>query len=347
MTLVDDQWQVSWTPGVVAPAARRRRDPRRRPQVARRADIVDSSGGKIMTEREVAAVGIDKTKVPGAEAAASAKQLAGAHRHRPARFAAKVAAAGRQGLRRGRDPAPDRPGAREAGRRDRSKVKGALTVPAMQVLGPSRTWAAPILGTVGEATAEQIKASKGALKAGDTVGQTGLRVPLRRAAARHARPRRARRQARRRRQRARQARALRRAVDRGQAAAITLDPQAQTAAEAALAQQTAHPTALVAVRVSTGEVLAAAVGPGAERLDPRPRRQGGAGLDVQDRQLARHRAQGRDGRHDAAVHRDADGQRPPVQQLHDLPRRPARATSRCGPPSPTRATRPSSASTRR
>ena len=49
----------------------------------------------------------------------------------------------------------------------------------------------------------------------------------------------------------------------GEPLKITLDPKAQTAAEAALAKQTTHPTALVAVRVSTGEMLAAAVGPGA------------------------------------------------------------------------------------
>ncbi len=65
MTLVDGTWQVSWTPGVVAPqlTADETLDVARKwPQ---RADIVDSAGGKIMTEREVAAVGIDKTRVSG------------------------------------------------------------------------------------------------------------------------------------------------------------------------------------------------------------------------------------------------------------------------------------------
>ena len=45
---------------------------------------------------------------------------------------------------------------------------------------------------------------------------------------------------------------------------MTLDERPQTAAEAALADQTKHPTALVVVKASTGEVLAAAVGPGAD-----------------------------------------------------------------------------------
>src|SRR4051795_8865250 len=55
LRLVDDRWQVAGTPGVVAP--QRPADEtlalvRKWPQ---RADIVDASGGRIMTEREVAA----------------------------------------------------------------------------------------------------------------------------------------------------------------------------------------------------------------------------------------------------------------------------------------------------
>ncbi|WP_330475666.1 penicillin-binding transpeptidase domain-containing protein [Terrabacter sp. C0L_2] len=262
MTLVDDQWQVSWTPGVVAPQLTSDETldlARKWPQ---RADIVDSSGGKIMTEREVAAVGIDKTKVSGGEATASAKKLAALIGIDAGRFAAKVSAAGSKAFVEGvtlreTDPLLERNGAAIA------KVKGAITVPAMQVLGPSRTFAAPILGTVGEATAEQIKASKDTLQPGDTVGKTGLQY--RYDAQLRGTPGLA-------------VQAVKRgadgsAIDKrelfaeqstdGKPLTITLDQKAQAAAEAALAKQTAHPTALVAVRVSTGEVLAAAVGPGA------------------------------------------------------------------------------------
>jgi cell division protein FtsI/penicillin-binding protein 2 len=227
-----------------------------------RADIVDSSGSKIMTEREVATVGIDKTKVSGAEATASAKKLAVLLDIDPARFAAKVEAAGSKAFVEGvtlraTDPILDTRGAAI------EKVKGALTVPAMQVLGPSRTWAAPVLGTVGEATAEQIKASKDALEAGDTVGKSGLQYRY---------------DARLRGTPGLAVHAVRRGADgsalekrelfaelstEGEPLTITLDPKAQSAAEAALAKQTKHPTALVAVRVSTGEILAAAVGPAA------------------------------------------------------------------------------------
>ncbi|GAA2494587.1 penicillin-binding transpeptidase domain-containing protein [Terrabacter carboxydivorans] len=262
MTLVDNQWQVSWTPGVVAPQLTSDETldlARKWPQ---RADILDPAGAKIMTEREVAAVGIDKTKVSGAEAAASAKKLAALIDIDPNRFAAKVAAAGAKAFVEGvtlreTDPLLQRNGAAIA------KVKGALTVPAMQVLGPSRTFAAPILGTVGEATAEQIKASKDTLQAGDTVGMTGLQY--RYDAQLRGTPGLA-------------VQAVKRGADGsvidkrelfaeqstdGKPLTVTLDQKAQAAAEAALAKQTQHPTALVAVRVSTGEVLAAAVGPAA------------------------------------------------------------------------------------
>jgi cell division protein FtsI/penicillin-binding protein 2 len=137
----------------------------------------------------------------------------------------------------------------------------------MQVLGPTRTWAAPILGTVAEATAEQVSKSKGALTPGDEVGQYGLQArydkQLRGAPGLAVQ-------------------ALTKGADGsttgkrelfaelskdGTPLRLTLDIAAQTAAEKALAKQTKHATALVAVRVSTGEIVAAAVGPGTKGND--------------------------------------------------------------------------------
>ena len=301
-----------------------RRDPRPRPQVAparrhrrrlRRQDH-DRARGRRRRHRQDEGVRAPRPRSRRRSSPRSSTST-------PPRFAAKVEAAGSKAFVEGvtlraTDPIIEEQGAAI------EKVKGALTVPALQVLGPSRTWAAPILGTVGEATAEQIEASKDALEAGDTVGKNGLQYRY---------------DARLRGTPGLAVHAVKRGADgsvldkrelfaeqstEGEPLTITLDPKAQSAAEAALAKQTKHPTALVAVRVSTGEVLAAAVGTRRRRHDARPRRQGGAGLDVQDRQLARQRAQGRHGRHHAAVHRDADRQRPPVQQLHDLPQGQAR-----------------------
>lgn len=263
LELVDGKWQAKWSPRLVAPdlAGDEALDLNR--TWPRRADILDASGGKIMTEREVATVGIDKTKVPGAGAAASARALARILDIDAGTYAAKVSAAGSKAFvaaltLRATDPALTK----NVDRID--AVDGALRVPSMQVLGPSRTWAAPILGSVSEATAEQIAKSKGTLEVGDAVGQNGLQYRYEE-----------------------QLRgtpglavlAVTKGADgsvldkrelfaevsqEGEPLRVTLDQKAQSAAEKALAGQTKRPTALVAVRVSTGEVLAAAVGPGAK-----------------------------------------------------------------------------------
>ncbi len=238
------------------------------------------------------------------------------------------------------DPVLERNGAAIA------KVKGALTVPTMQVLGPSRTWAAPILGTVGEASAEQIKASKGTLEAGDSVGQTGLQY--RYDAQLRGTPGLA-------------VHAVKRGADGsildkrelfaepstdGKPLTITLDQKAQTAAEAALAQQTAHPTALVAVRVSTGEILAAAVGPAANgsTLALAGKEAPGSTFKIVSSLANVRKGATADTPLPCTPTLTVNG-----RQFSNYTTYPAAhlGTSRCGPRSPTRATRPSSASTRR
>ncbi|MEP7331318.1 MAG: penicillin-binding transpeptidase domain-containing protein [Terracoccus sp.] len=262
MTLVDGAWQVTWSPRILAPdlAAEETLDlTRTSPQ---RADIIDPAGKAIVTEREVSVVGIDKTKVSGAAATASAKALATVLDIDPTTYAAKVSAAGGKAFvpaltLRKSDPAL----AANAVRID--AVTGALRVASLQMLGPTRTWAGPILGTVSEATAEQVTSSKGALRAGDEVGQSGLQYrydkqlrgtpglavqAVKKGADGSALDKRE---------------LFAEASKDGESLTVSLDQKAQTAAEAALAQQTKQPTALVVVKVSTGEVLAAAVGPGA------------------------------------------------------------------------------------
>ena len=263
LTLVEDTWHVRWAPSVVAPelAGDETLDVVRTwPQ---RADIVDRRGGKLMTEREVAHIGIDKTTVSGAAAIRSARALAEIVGVDGTAFADRVAAAGPRAFvaaitLRVTDPVL-------ADNIDRiDAVDGALRVPAMQVLAPTRSWASPILGRVAEATAEQIAKSGGVLEVGDVIGQNGLqlrydeRLRGKPGVAVHAV------------QRGKDGSAIDKRElfaepsEKAEPLAVTLDAKAQTAAEAALADQTKRPTALVAVRVSTGEVLAAAVGPGAE-----------------------------------------------------------------------------------
>lgn len=263
LVLVDNTWQVKWSTGAIAPDLAPDEVLSLVRTWPKRADVVAADGTKLMTEREVVDVGIDKTRVSGPEVTASARALAGIVGINAQTYAAKVSSAGARAFvpaitLRATDPTLTRNVARiEA-------VKGAVRLPRIAMLGPTRTWAAPILGTVSEATAEQVEKSGGTLRAGDEVGQGGLQ--LRYDEQLRGTPGLA-------------IQALKKGADGstlakrelfaeqsapGKPLRITLDLKAQNAAEAALAAQTTLPTALVVVRPSTGEILAAAVGPGAK-----------------------------------------------------------------------------------
>lgn len=263
LVLVDNAWQVKWSPSVIAPDLAADEVLSAARTWPKRADILAADGTKLMTEREVVDIGIDKTRVPGTEAAASARALAGIVGINGQAYAAKVGSAGARAFvpaltLRMTDPTLTK----NISRLD--AVKGVTRLPRMAMLGPTRTWAAPVLGTVSEATAEQVEKSGGTLRAGDDVGQSGLQSrydeQLRGTPGLAVR-------------------ALKKGADgstlekrelfaeqsaQGRPLRITLDLKAQNAAEAALASQTTMPTALVVVRPSTGEILAAAVGPGAK-----------------------------------------------------------------------------------
>jgi cell division protein FtsI/penicillin-binding protein 2 len=263
LVLVDNAWQVTWSPSAVAPDLAADEVLSVSRTWPKRADIVASDGTEIMTEREVVDVGLDKTRVSAGQVAASASALARILGIDAKAYAAKAASAGASAFvpaltLRVADPLLTKNTPRI------DAVKGVARVPRMAVLAPTRTWAAPILGTVSAATAEQVEKSGGVLRAGDEVGQDGLQ--LRYDEQLRGTP-------------GLSIRALKKGADgntlgkrelfaeqsvAGKPLKITLDPKAQTAAEAALASQTTLPTALVVVRPSTGEILAAAVGPGAK-----------------------------------------------------------------------------------
>ncbi|WP_433043902.1 NTF2-like N-terminal transpeptidase domain-containing protein [Dactylosporangium sp. CS-033363] len=139
---------------------------------------------------------------------------------------------------------------------DLDGAAGVRTRTGTLMLPMTRTFARALLGTSGPATKELIDASHGALKAGDVAGLTGL---LRRYD--------------------QQLRGLpglsivpmgdepgdalfTLPAQDGAAIATTIDVKTQQAADAAVAA-TARPSALVAVRVSDGAVLAVANGPSA------------------------------------------------------------------------------------
>lgn len=250
-----DTWRVVWNRTLVNPklATGDKLDATTSP--AKRGDILGAGDHKIVTPRPVDHYGIDKHNVRGAKAESSARRLVtllnvGID---AAGYAKRVKQAGRDAfveavtLRRGSSDEPNRASLR--------KIPGALAVPGRIPLAPTRSFAAPILGTVGEPTAEMVKKAKGTLKAGDQVGLTGLqaryddqlrgtpgiRVDLVDAKG-NGHP------------------LFRTAPSPGKALRTTLDLQAQTLAEKSLAGTTS-PSALVAIRPSTGDIIAAASGP--------------------------------------------------------------------------------------
>lgn len=250
------RWRVIFTPATVHPALTAGDELDVTPIPAQRGSIVDIADQAIVIARPVVVVGIEPQRVTD-EAALLAEldaafdslgldidlsdlpdQLAAAN---PDAFVPVVT------LRR------------EAYDQIRSRIHplpGTVFREDTLPLAPTREFARALLGTVGEVTREQLDMNPGRYLIGERVGQSGLQeqfdawlrgtpgveIRYRRDGSvseevlHHADP------------------------VPGRALRTTLDQRVQLAADAALAGQT-RPSALVAVRVSDGAILAAANGP--------------------------------------------------------------------------------------
>jgi cell division protein FtsI/penicillin-binding protein 2 len=261
LTLADggkgQQWQAQWRTSLLAPDLADGETLSTQRVAAQRGTVVAGNGDVIVEPRPVWHVGIDKTHVTDAAGQdASARALATALKMDPAAFAAKVAAAGPKAFVeaitiRQNDASYD--------------VPALLTIPGVNAvqdqlpLAPTRQFARPILGQVGQATKEIVDGSGGAIVAGDLTGTSGLE-----------------------RQYDEQLRgkpgltviATNGTVNRqlfhvdavpGTPLQTTLDVTLQERAEAILAPVPGN-AALVAIRPSTGEILVAASGPNGDGL---------------------------------------------------------------------------------
>lgn len=222
-----------------------------------RADIVGADGTALVTARPVERVGIDKVRLGNADPAASARDLAAVVGIDADSYADTVAAAGEQAfveaiVLREQDAA--------AVRDEVEAIAGARLLPAELPLGPTREFARPLIGVVGPATAEIVESSAGAVAGSDVVGLSGLQ--------------------------ARYDEQLRgspgyvvEAVtdddtagrtelfstdpDPGEPLVVTLDLATQQLADSLLADVESA-SGLVALRVSTGELVSVASGPGGD-----------------------------------------------------------------------------------
>lgn len=277
MTREGSGWVVTWSPEMVQPDLKAGERFQISATESERAGILSADGEAIMKDRPVHIVGINKDGLNDAEAAASAKALAAILDIDTAAYVAKVKAYGSVAFV---DAITLREDAFTALDQDKLKsVAGILAVPDTMPLAPSRSFAAAILGTVHEATAEDIEKSEGKIVAGQMVGTGGLQaafdaqlagtpgitvsaVPAPAASA--------------------SATATATAADdagasptdptapprtlfsvdpvKGKDVKTTLVPGIQTAAEAAL-ESVKTPSSIVIMRPSTGAILASANGP--------------------------------------------------------------------------------------
>jgi cell division protein FtsI/penicillin-binding protein 2 len=246
----DDEagWQVVWSPKLVHPvldSGTRLGTTVDRPERGR---ILDRAGQPIVAPRAVVHVGVARNKVsdPAATAAAMAKVVD-----------VDADAYARAIRRAGPQQFVEAVTLREADFEDRNTalqaVPGLQTVDDTAALAPTRGFARALLGTVAPATAEQLERLGPPYGPGAEVGQFGLQAayerrlagtPTRKVVVRL--------------EDGTQDRTLRaKGGGDGRSLRTTLDRRVQTAAETALGDRSSE-AALVAIRPSTGDVLAVA-----------------------------------------------------------------------------------------
>jgi cell division protein FtsI/penicillin-binding protein 2 len=166
-----DKWSVQWNAAMLAPELKDGEVLNLTILDAKRGGILGAGDTAIVQDRQVMRVGIDKTKVDAAKVDSSARALAKLAGLDVEEYAKQAAASGPQAFVEGIVLRGFTPEITEA---KLKAIPGAVALPDTMSLAPTRTFARPILGTVGQVNAEQIEKSKGALKAGDVVGAGGL-----------------------------------------------------------------------------------------------------------------------------------------------------------------------------
>lgn len=248
----EHRWAAVWSPAIVAPDLVEGEVLRIKRQQPVRAEVLGAGGQQIVTPRKVSRVGIDKTRVSAAEALATAPRLAEALGINATIYVALVKNSGPRAfveaitVREGSD--------QEAAARQLD-APGVFLVADTLPLAPTPTFARPLLGTVGDATAEIVEKSEGRIVAGDEVGIGGVQAaydtqlsgqPSLAVLATGGPEERT---------------LFNTPSTPGKPVTLTLDVAKQAAAETVLANVTPA-SAIVAIQPSTGNVLAAASGAG-------------------------------------------------------------------------------------
>ena len=264
-----DKWLTVWNPATLVPDLAEGEIVYSAIHAPARADILGAGGVPLVTYRPVVNVGIDKPALGGADPAGSATKLAQLVGADPAAYAQQVQASGPEAFVAAITLREDGRTITDA---QIGEIPGARAIRDFLPLAPTRTFARALLGTAAEANAEQIEKSNGALKAGDTTGTGGLQqqydAQLRgsdgiqvfaekaglTAEEKQTLPNEGRRVL------------FQTETKVGTALKTTLDPKLQQLAEDVL-DKVGPASAIVALRPSSGAVLAAASGPGSNGYD--------------------------------------------------------------------------------
>jgi cell division protein FtsI/penicillin-binding protein 2 len=259
----DGTWRVAWKPSIIEKSLVAGETFQVTRLKAQRGQILGRDDQPIVTERPVVRFGIDRTQVPAAAAAESARRLATLLGIAPAAYVTQVTKAGPkafvQAIALRRDAVPDSLLGRV------QAIPGARGISDHLPLAPTKAFAAAILGTVGPATKEIVEKSGGRLRAGDDAGLSGLQLRYDeqlggtsgvKVSAVPGTPKAG--------EQAGEPRTLFEAdpID-GQDLHTTLDVPLQQRADALLAK-IGPASAVVAIQPSTGAILAAASGPGSK-----------------------------------------------------------------------------------
>lgn len=252
----DDSWRIDFRPDLIEPSLRADEVLVEQSVQPPRAEILGAKGVPLVTERPVLRVGLDKARLPDGDAGALTKAATTLAKQVGIRVDDYVALAQKMGpnafvpaiiYRQAELP----PAVSELA----SRMPAVLIIPDQLALAPTKDFAAPLLGSVGSATAELIQRSGGRISPGDLTGLSGLQLRYdeqlagsdgTKVFASSKSDKRL---------------VFSAAPQPGQPLATTLDPRLQREADRLLAKVTPA-SALVAIEPSTGNLLAVSNGPG-------------------------------------------------------------------------------------
>ncbi|PIE99779.1 MAG: hypothetical protein CR979_02490, partial [Propionibacterium sp.] len=258
LRLVEDNWQIVWQPKLLHPQLTNNTKLVLSKTTPRRAAINGSNGLALVEQVPAIRIGLDKANLPKEDWVSSAKQLAKILKINAKNYVAKVQNSGDKAFViakvaiQGKLPP------------EVSSVKGVYLQETETSMSLSKTFAAAILGTTGQVTAETL-ANNGALKIGDTVGIRGLQARydqqlrgepgylVKIVSRNNANP-------------IEPKLVFEQKATTGEPLNLTMNADLQAEAEDLLANQSGV-ASLVALRASTGEILVAANSPAA-KLNP-------------------------------------------------------------------------------